>query len=76
MNLGVLELFVGVFVLIGLGLWIWALADALPRRDEQWEQAGQSKLIWILLLIFLGAVGAIIYFLAARPGLERAKRGA
>ncbi|MCP4227119.1 MAG: hypothetical protein GY773_27560 [Actinomycetia bacterium] len=55
--------------------WIWSLLDALRRPDADWEQAGQNKLVWVLVLIFIGFIGSIIYLLVARPALENAKRG-
>ena len=55
--------------------WIWSLVDAIQRPDADWEQAGQNKLVWILVLIFIGFIGSIIYLLVARPSLEEVKRG-
>jgi len=73
MAFGLVELVVlsvVIFGLPGLILWIWSLVDALRRSDSEWEQAGQNKLVWTLVLVFTGFVGAVIYLLVARPRLK------
>ena len=41
-----------------IGLWIFALVDILRN-----EFTGNNKLIWVLVVLFGSAVGAILYFL-------------
>lgn len=72
MGLGAPELLIGLISLVGLVVWVWALVDALGRPDPQWEAAGHSKMVWIVLLVFLGFLAGVIYLLSARPQLERA----
>lgn len=45
--------------LIFLIIWIIALADAL-RSDFK---TPNEKLIWVLVIVFAGIIGAILYFL-------------
>lgn len=62
-----------LFVLIGLAglaLWLWALVDVLKRPEADWRRAGQDRLIWILVVIFLTFIGALLYLVIARPQLE------
>jgi hypothetical protein len=69
--------FFAVFMVVGLittVLWIWGLVDALRISDNRWATAGQSKLIWVLVIVFLGVLGAILYAVIARPALT-AQRG-
>jgi hypothetical protein len=54
------------------GLWIWSLVDSLVIPDQQWSVAGQSKLLWVLLIVFLGLLGSLLYVVMARPALSRA----
>ena len=75
MAIGVVFLFVLVFGVAGFAFWVWSLVDAIQRPDAEWELTGQSKLLWILVLIFVGIIGSFIYLLVARPSLEEAKRG-
>ena len=72
--MGLFFLGFGIIALAGFALWIWSLVDAIQRPDPEWEEAGQNKLVWILVLIFVGFIGSIIYLLVARPQLEDVKR--
>ena len=74
MALGIFFLLFGAIAIAGFVFWIWSLVDAIQRPDAEWEQAGQNKLVWILVLIFIGFIGSIIYLLVARPSLEEVKR--
>ena len=49
-----------------LGVWIWALVHAIKVPDEAMYRAG-NKLVWVLVIVLTGALGAIIYFLVGRP---------
>jgi len=75
MAFGLFFLLFGIVALAGFAFWVWSLVDAIQRPDAEWEQAGQNKLVWILVLIFVGFIGSIIYLLVARPPLENVKRG-
>jgi hypothetical protein len=55
--------------LAGLIFWVWALVDAIGVSDESLYRTG-SKLLWVLVIVFTGAIGAIIYLAIGRP--ERA----
>ncbi len=60
-----------VFV-IGLGglvVWLVALIDMLRRPVEQWQAAGQDRIVWALVVVLLYAVGAVLYWFIARPQL-------
>ena len=50
-----------VVVLVFLAImvaWVVALVDAVRRPQAQWEMAQQNKLLFVLLIIFLGWFGA------------------
>jgi uncharacterized membrane protein len=58
-----------VFMLVGLGLlalWIWALVDAVKVPDDTMFRSG-NKLVWILVIVLAGGIGAIVYLLVGRP---------
>jgi hypothetical protein len=63
------SLFAGFFVffIANIVLVIWALVDAIRVPDDSMYRAG-NKLIWILVILLAGFVGAIVYFIAGRPG--------
>lgn len=59
--------------LIGLAITVWwllMLIQALRTPDSVWAAAGQSKLVYVLLMIFLGWLGALLYVFIARPALR------
>jgi phosphotransferase system glucose/maltose/N-acetylglucosamine-specific IIC component len=55
-------LIIGLLSLAALGFWVWMLIDAIqnPRLDSN------TRLIWILVIVLTGAIGALIYFVAGR----------
>lgn len=71
-----------VFVLVGiifavifvalipmLAFWIWMLVDAINKP-------GENKVPWILVLIFAGIVGAILYFFLVYRKRQKANKQA
>ncbi len=54
-------LFVGAFV-----VWIWALVDAIQVPDDSMYRSG-TKLLWVLVIVLTGIIGAIIYFVVGKP---------
>ena len=64
-----MEAFFAIFFLVVIAnivVVIWALVDAIRVPDDSMYQAG-TKLIWILVIILAGFVGAIVYFFVGRP---------
>jgi len=50
-----------LIILIGLALWvfwIWMIVDCVKRDFKN----DGDKIVWILVLVFLGMLGSIIYF--------------
>ena len=73
MALGLFVLLILLAALVGFAFWLWALIDALQRPEAEWQRAGQSKLVWILVMIFLGLLGSFIYLVVARPRLNEVR---
>ena len=61
-GLGPVEL---IFILILGPLWLWALVDCARRE----AMPKNEKLLWVLVIVFLGPVGAALYF--AKRWLKR-----
>lgn len=58
----ILFLFIPVLVLL-IVLWLWMLIDCLKRRDDMFKFGGNNaRLIWILVIILTGVIGAVIYY--------------
>jgi len=47
-----------------MALWVWILLDILKRDFE-------DKILWVLIIIFAGLIGVIIYYFVKRPELEK-----
>lgn len=59
-------------VIVGLfALWVSVLVQALRIPDSQWEAADQSKVVYVLLMVLLGVLGTLLYWIVARPALRR-----
>ena len=57
-------------VILALGVIpIWGIIDAALRPDPVWAAAGQNKVVWIIVQVFLGVFGTVAYFVAVRPRL-------
>jgi len=54
---------IGVFALGLVAFWIWAIIDVVKNEPSE----GNDKIVWLLIVILLGWVGALIYLLARRP---------
>ena len=62
--------------ILGVGgtiLWIMALVDAAKVPDDTMYRTG-SKVMWILLIVLLGIIGAIVYYAVGRPTPEMRSR--
>jgi uncharacterized membrane protein len=59
-------LFFFAIAVAGTVLWIWALVDAIRVPDERMYRAG-NRLIWVLVIVFGHAIGAIAYLAIGRP---------
>ena len=48
-----------VFLLATI-FWIWMLIDVLTK------ERGQDRLIWVLVVLLLGPLGALVYYIVRR----------
>jgi Phospholipase_D-nuclease N-terminal len=65
----ILWLFLGLFFIANIVLVIWGLVDAIKVPDDSMYKAG-NKLIWVLVILLAGFVGATVYFAVGRPSSE------
>ncbi|MGZ8610931.1 MAG: hypothetical protein ACXWX0_01495 [Actinomycetota bacterium] len=47
------------------------MADMARHTGMEWDAAGQSPVVWVLAVVFLGPLGLILYLAIARPRLRR-----
>jgi uncharacterized membrane protein YbhN (UPF0104 family) len=68
----------GIFWLAVAIFTVWALIDSQSRPEAAWRQIGQSKQVWLVVLIvgiffcLVGLVADIVYLASVRPKLEAA----
>ena len=64
MAIGTMELLLILpFIILGFVFWLWMMVDCLKRPDEKFAFGGNyAKIIWIIVIIFAGFIGALIYF--------------
>ena len=62
--IGLLVFLIGAVIAVALfAFWIWMLIHAITNKGLQTGE----KVVWVLVIIFLHALGALIYFLVGRP---------
>lgn len=59
-----------VFLLAIVALPLVGVVDAALIPASAFESAGRSKRFWILIQVFLGYIGAVIYFAAIRADVR------
>jgi len=55
-------LFFAVLMLGATGFWIWMLIECVTREPD----TGNTKVCWILIIVFTHIVGALIYYIVRR----------
>ena len=63
-------IFLLVFVVAILAFWIWMLVDCVQREFPPQEQ--NSKIVWILVIVLAGWIGALIYYFVVKKAKPRA----
>jgi len=58
-----------VIVIGFLALWIWAIIDCATNDYLK----DNDKIVWILVVVLVGWVGAIIYYFVARKAIAKNK---
>ena len=43
--------------------WVWTLIDCAMKEPD----SGNTKIVWILVIIFTHLLGSLLYFLVRRP---------
>lgn len=51
-----------IFGLISVAFWIWMLIDCITKETDE----GNNRLIWVLVIVLTGAIGALIYYFVRR----------
>lgn len=62
---------IAVLALVSTIVWVWTLVDVLRRPDQQYAAAGQTKVVWLIVVFFGHVIGVLLWLLVARPQLQR-----
>lgn len=65
-GMAVLLILFVLLAIVGMVLWIWALVDVVRVPDDSMFKAG-NKLIWVLVVVLAGFIGAIVYLIVGKP---------
>ena len=49
--------------LIGFLFWLWMLVDCATKESDE----GNTKIVWILIIVFTHIIGAVVYYFVRRP---------
>jgi len=60
----------GMVLLFGSIFWVWMLVDCATKESD----LGNTKIVWLLIILFTHMIGALLYFFVRRP--ERIYAGA
>ena len=63
MIFGLVELFVLLVVVLGAAFWVWMIVDSATKESDE----GNTRLVWVIIIVFSGCIGAAFYFFARRP---------
>ena len=66
-GLGPAELVFLLFTLLVFGFWVWMLVNCLQMGPSE----GNDKIIWVLVIVVLGPLGAFLYFVVQRNKWKR-----
>lgn len=50
---------VGVILML-FALPVWAFVDAAARPASHWRRSGHDRVVWLLVIMFFGPVGAAV----------------
>ncbi len=64
-------------VVVGYAIfWLWMLYEIGSRPEVAYEDAGESKAVWFLLVLVLQFFGTLAYFFMVRSKLLEAEKKA
>ena len=65
-TVGVQEIVLIIVFTLGIlssGFWIWMLIECATREAD----TGNTKIVWVIIIVFTNIIGAVAYYFARRP---------
>ena len=53
----------GLLAVAGVAFWIWTIIDVVTKEPAQ----EPNKIVWVIVVVLLHALGAVLYILIRRP---------
>jgi len=53
----------GLFALVLFAFWLWMLIDCCTKTFPE----ENDKIMWVLIIVLVGPIGAAVYFFVGRP---------
>jgi hypothetical protein len=53
----------GLLALVGFLFWLRALVDCATQESNE----GNTKVVWVIIIVCANIVGAVVYWLVRRP---------
>jgi prolipoprotein diacylglyceryltransferase len=60
---GLVLVWILLVLLLGSVFWIWMLVDCATKESD----TGNTKVVWVIILVFTHIIGAAIYYFVRRP---------
>jgi len=58
-------------MILGTIFWIFMIVECATREAD----TGNTKIVWIIIVVFTHILGALLYYFVRRPERERERRG-
>jgi hypothetical protein len=68
-----MPLFAAVFFIGAIAVFAWwlvMLVEAVRIPGARWQDKGHNQVVYIILMVFLGVIGTLIYYFVPRPELR------
>ncbi len=62
-HVGIYEILLLSVVPVLFVLWLWALVECLTKESHE----GNTRIVWVLVILLAPGVGALLYLLVRRP---------
>jgi hypothetical protein len=63
------------FWVVSVVLWIWGIIDVARIPDHQYRVVGTEKVMWVLIVVLIGGIGTIVWYLSKRKDVLAAAYG-
>jgi peptidoglycan/LPS O-acetylase OafA/YrhL len=52
---------------LSFAFWLWMLIDCIQHEPDR----GEQKVVWVLVIVFTGVVGALVYYFVRKSQRPR-----